>query len=219
MSKKRVLLVDDQQIVRLGLMTLIDDQPDMQVIGEAGTAAEAIRQAENLRPDVVLMDVRMPGEGAIDASGEISRKLPGTSVIILTSYPDDELLVRAIRAGAAGYVLKQVGNEELLHAIRATSRHEAVLDPASTARIFERVRQAERKADEDAFRGLSERELDVLDQIRYGKSNAEIGKILNLSESTVRNYVSTILEKLGLSNRIELAAYAVEHNISDFIRK
>jgi two-component system, NarL family, response regulator DevR len=213
MSKTRVLLVDDHAIVRLGLMTLINDQPEMEVVGEAGSAAEAVRAVERLRPHVVLMDIRMPGEGGIEATRQIMERFPETKVVMLTSFADDELVVRAIRAGAVGYVLKQVGNEELLRAIAAAARGEAVLDPSTTARLLSRVREAERKADEDAFRDLSDRELDVLAEVARGKTNAEIGKALNLSEKTARNYLSTILEKLHLSNRVELATYAVEHHL------
>jgi len=213
--KIRVLLVDDHEIVRLGLITLINDQPDMEVVGEAGTAAEAFRSVERLRPDVVMMDVRLPGEGGIEATKKITTHFPETRVVMLTSFADDELVVRAIRAGAVGYVLKQVGNDELLRAISAAAKGEALLDPGTTARLLARVRAAERKADEDAFRDLSDREMDVLAQVARGKTNAEIGEILNLSEKTVRNYVSTILEKLHLNNRIELATYAVEHHLSE----
>jgi len=213
MNKTRVLLVDDHEVVRLGLMTLINDQPNMQVVGEAGTTAEAVRAVERLQPDVVLMDIRMPGEGGIEATQQIAARFPATKVVMLTSFADDELIVRAIRAGAAGYVLKQVGNEELLRAITAVARGEALLDPSTTARLLSRVREAERKAEEDAFRDLSDREMDVLAELTRGKTNAKIGQILNLSEKTVRNYVSTILGKLHLTNRIELATYAVEHHL------
>lgn len=214
-SKTRIVLADDHEVVRLGLMTLLNDQPDMEVVGEAGSGAEAVRAVERLRPDIVLMDIRMPGEGGIEATREITARFPATRVVMLTSYADDELVVRAIRAGAAGYVLKQVGNEELLRAIAAAARGEALLDPRVTAHLLSRVRAAERKADDDAFRDLSQRELDVLAHLARGKTNAEIGALLNLSEKTVRNYVSTMFEKLGLANRIELATYAVEHHLFD----
>ncbi|HTP07428.1 MAG TPA: response regulator transcription factor [Anaerolineae bacterium] len=213
MSKVRILLVDDHTIVRLGLKTLIGDQPNMEVIGEAGTAAEAVRAVERLQPDVVLMDIRMPGEGGIEATRQITARYPHSKVVMLTSFADDELVVRAIRAGAVGYVLKQVDNAELLRAIEAAARGEALLDPATTSRLLARVRENERKADEDAFRELSDREMDVLALLARGKTNAEIGRSLNLSEKTVSNYVSTILEKLQLTNRIELATYAVEHHL------
>jgi len=217
--KTRVVLVDDHEIVRLGLMTLINDQPDLEVVGEAGSAAEALRLVDRLRPDVVLMDIRLPGEGGIEAAAQITRRFPESKVVMLTSYADDDLVMRAIMAGAVGYVLKQVGNEELLRAIGAAARGEALIDPSTTARLLSRVRAKEREAEADAFRDLSGRELDVLLEVSRGKTNAEIGQILNLSEKTVRNYVSTILEKLDLTNRIELATYAVERHLSDRFRR
>ena len=219
MKKTRILLVDDHDIVRLGLMTLLNDQPDMQVIGEASTAAEAVRAAERMLPDVILMDIRLPGEGGIEAAGQITKRIPDSKIVMLTSFADDELVVRAIRAGAVGYVLKQVGNEELLRAIRAAARGEALLDPSTTSRLLSRVREAERKAEEDAFRELSDREMDVLVHLAKGKTNAEIGAILNLSEKTVGNYVSNMFEKLNLNNRIELAAYAYEHHLFERMGK
>jgi two-component system, NarL family, response regulator DevR len=213
MTKTRILLVDDHDIVRLGLMTLLNDQPDMEVVGEASTAGEGVRMAEAVKPDVVLMDIRLPGEGGIEACQQVTSRFPSCKVVMLTSFADDELVVRAIRAGAVGYVLKQVGNEELLRAIRAAARGEALLDPSTTARLLSRVREAERKAEEDAFRELSDREMDVLIHLAKGKTNAQIGALLNLSEKTVGNYVSNMFEKLHLNNRIELAAYAYEHHL------
>lgn len=213
MTKTRILLVDDHAIVRLGLMTLLNDQPDMEVVGEAGTAAEAVARTEQLKPDVILMDIRLPGEGGIEAARQVSSRFPDSRVVVLTSFADDELILRAINAGAVGYVLKQVGNDELLRAIRAAASGQALLDPATTARLLSRVREAERKAEEDAFRELSDREMDVLVHLARGKTNAEIGSILNLSEKTVGNYVSNMFEKLALKNRIELAAYAYEHHL------
>ncbi|HSL43271.1 MAG TPA: response regulator transcription factor [Anaerolineales bacterium] len=219
MKKTRILLVDDHDIVRLGLMTLLNDQPDMEVVGEASTAGEAVKAAEGLQPDVVLMDIRLPGEGGIEATAQVTRRVPQSKVVMVTSFADDELVVRAIRAGAVGYVLKQVGNEELLRAIRAAARGEALLDPSTTARLLSRVREAERKAEEDAFRDLSDREMDVLVHLAKGKTNAEIGALLNLSEKTVGNYVSNMFEKLNLNNRIELAAYAYQHHLFERMGK
>jgi two-component system response regulator DevR len=213
MKKTRILLVDDHAIVRLGLMTLLNDQPDMQVVGEASTAAEAVHAVEKGNPDVVLMDIRLPGEGGIDATRQVTSRFPGSKVVMLTSFADDDLVIRAINAGAAGYVLKQVGNEELLRAIRAAARGEALLDPSTTAKLLSRVRQLERSAEEDAFRELSDREMDVLALLARGRTNAEIGQSLNLSEKTVGNYVGTMFDKLHLNNRIELAIYAVEHHL------
>ncbi len=213
MKKTRILLVDDHDIVRLGLMTLLNDQLDMEVIGEASTAGEAVKAADKLDPDVTLMDIRLPGEGGIEATRQITSRFPNIKVVMLTSFADDELVMRAINAGAVGYVLKQVGNEELIRAIQAAARSEAVLDPSTTARLLTRVREAERKAEEDAFREISDREMDVLLHLAKGRTNAEIGKLLNLSEKTVGNYVGSMFEKLHLNNRIELAAYAYEHHL------
>ncbi len=219
MKKIRVLLVDDHEIVRLGLMTLINDQADMQVVGEAGSAGEALQSVERLRPDVVLMDIRLPGESGIEATSAICKQYPDLHVVMLTSFADDELVLRSIRAGAAGYVLKQVGNEELLRAIRAAAKGEALLDPGTTARLLARVREVERKSDLEAFRDLSERERDVLVEVARGKTNSDIGAVLHLSDKTVRNYITSILQKLQLTNRVELAAYAVQHNVFDLLKE
>ena len=219
MKKIRVLLVDDHDIVRLGLMALLKNQPDMEVAGEAGTASEGIKLVENLIPDVVLMDIRLPGGGGIDACEQITSRVPSCVVVMLTSFADDELVVRAIRAGAMGYVLKQVGNAELLRAIRAAANGEALLDPSTTTRLLSRIRETERKADEDAFRDISEREMDVLVHLVKGKTNAEIAVLLKLSEKTVGNYVSNMFEKLHVSNRIELAVYAHEHHLFERMGK
>jgi len=213
-SRVRVLLVDDHEVVRLGLMTLINDEPGMEVVAEAGSAAEALQAVERHRPQVVLMDIRLPGRGGIEATREITRRFPETRVVILTSYADDALVIQAIQAGAVGYVLKQVGNEELLRAIQAAARGEASLDPATTSRLLSRVRDLERVGEAQRMRELSDRERDVLVQLATGKTNAEIAAALHLSEKTVRNYVSTLLQKLGLSNRVELAIFAFENGLA-----
>jgi DNA-binding NarL/FixJ family response regulator len=218
MSSIRVLLVDDHSVVRLGMMTLINDQPGMETVGEAGTASEAVNAVEELNPDVVLMDIRLPGESGITATREITRRFPDTKVVMLTSYADDELIFRAVRAGAKGYVLKQVGNEELLDAIKAAAVGEAILDSKTTNKILARLRQLEEEAERSVFKELSARELDVLAEVAQGKTNKEIGDALNLSETTVRNYVSNILDKLDLKNRVELATFAVKHHLDDYLR-
>lgn len=219
MKKTRILLVDDHAIVRLGLMTLLNDQSDMEVVAEASTAAEAVRAAERFMPDVILMDIRLPGEGGIEATRQVTSRFPESKVIMLTSFADDDLVIRAISAGAVGYVLKQVGNEELLRAIQAAARGEALFDPSITAKLISRVRELDRKTEEDAFRDLSDREMDVLVHVARGKTNAEIGQILNLSEKTVGNYIGTMFEKLHLNNRIKLAIYAVEHHLFERMGK
>lgn len=215
MTKIRVGLVDDHALLRLGLKTLIDDQPDMQVVGEADSTAAALQMVSSAHPQVVLMDIRLPGDSGLEAARQLSVSYPETKVVMLTSYADEELVIGAIRAGAVGYILKEVGNEEVLRGIRAAASGGSALDAATTSRLLARVRATEHKADEEAFRDLSERELDVLHELSQGKTNVEIATSLNLSEKTARNYVSTILEKLQLSNRIELATYAIKHNLAE----
>ncbi len=215
MKRLRLLLVDDHEVVRIGLRTLLNDEPDMEVVGEASTAADAIRLSTQLQPDVVLLDVRLPDGSGIDAC-QIIRKNSECQVLILTSYADDELVMEAINSGAAGYVLKQISIGELLRAIRAVGAGDAVLDPQITVRVLKRVRQLERSSSASAFHDLSEREMQVLMLVAAGKSNAEIGKELHLSPTTVRNHVSTILSKLGFANRIEAAIYAVRNHIEFF---
>lgn len=219
MSKIRVGLVDDHALLRLGLKTLIDDQADMQVVGEADSAASALQMVAETRPQVVLMDIRLPGESGLEGARQLSTRYPDTKVVMLTSYADEELVVSAIRAGAVGYILKEVGNEEVLRGIRAAASGGSALDAATTSRLLARVRATEHKADEEAFRDLSDRELEVLFELSQGKTNAEIAASLNLSEKTARNYVSSILEKLHLANRIELATYAIKHNLAERMKK
>ena len=219
MSKIAVALVDDHALVRLGLKTLINDQPDMDVIGEAGTAADAIQMVADLHPKVILMDIRLPGEGGLDATRRIVDRFPETKVVMLTSFADEELIMSAIRAGAVGYLLKEVGNEEVLRGIRAAAQGNSVMDAATTSRLFARVRTAERKQEEDAFRDLTDREMAVLYEVGQGKTNPEIAQSLNISEKTARNYVSDILEKLQLSNRIELATYSVKYHLSERMKR
>ncbi len=215
MTQITVVLVDDHALVRLGLKTLINDQTDMRVIGEAGTAQEALGVVERLRPQVVLMDIRLPGEGGLEATRQIADRFPETKVVMLTSFADEELVMSAIRAGAVGYLLKEVGNEEVLHGIRSAVLGNSVMDASTTTRLFARVRASGRKEKEDAFRDLTEREMAVLYEVEQGKTNAEVAQSLNLSEKTARNYVSTLLEKLQMSNRIELATYAVKYHLSE----
>jgi DNA-binding NarL/FixJ family response regulator len=153
----------------------------------------------------------------IEACEEITRKYPNTKVIMLTSYAEDEMLFSAIRAGASGYVLKQIGSEDLVRALDAISRGEAMLDPAVTQRVFQEVRRAVKEEEASAFAHLSQQEKHVLQLVSEGKTNREIAKSLFLGEGTVRNYVSSILSKLGVNNRAEAAAYAVEHNLREYI--
>jgi DNA-binding NarL/FixJ family response regulator len=217
MTKQRIMLVDDHEVVRLGLKALLERHPNFEVIAEASTAREAVDKVKALTPEVVVMDIRLPGGSGIEACQEITVKYPDTKVIMLTSYAEDEMLFSAIRAGAAGYVLKQIGGEDLVRAIEAVGRGEALLDPAVTQRIFQEVRKAAREEEASAFSALTAQEKHVLLLVSEGKTNREIAKALFLGEGTVRNYVSSILSKLGVSNRAEAAAYAVEHNLKDHL--
>jgi len=212
-----ILLVDDHEIVRLGIRALLGRYPQFQVVAEAGTAPEAVQQALQHHPDVVIMDIRLPGKSGIEATQEITQKLPGTKVIMLTSFAEDKLLFDAIMAGASGYVLKQIGSGELVRALEMVERGENLFDPAVTQKVFDRVRQTARKAQGENLARLSYRELQVLALVAEGKTNKEIAEKVFLSEKTVRNYVSTILGKLNLSTRSEAAAYAVRHNIGDYL--
>jgi len=213
----RLLLVDDHKVVRLGLRTLLDSEPDIEVVAEAATAAEAIQLAERLRPDLILMDIRLPDQTGIVACRRIRQNWPEVKVLMLTSYAEEELVIEAIEAGAAGYVLKQLDTGELLRAVRAVGQGKAVLDPEVTQQVLSGVRRARQEAQVTAFKELSKRELEILAQVAQGKTNAEIAEVLVLSEKTVRNHVSTILSKLEMSNRIEAATYAVRHNIERYV--
>jgi two-component system, NarL family, response regulator DevR len=217
MVKQRVLLVDDHEVVRLGLRSLLERHPQFDIIGEASSAREALEQVANNHPDVVVMDIRLPGTSGIEACEEITSRFPETRVLMLTSYAEDEMLFSAIRAGASGYVLKQIGGDELVRALEAVARGEALLDPAVTQRVFQEVRRAVKEEEASAFAHLSQQEKHVLLLVSEGKTNREIAKSLFLGEGTVRNYVSSILSKLGVSNRAEAAAYAVEHNLREYI--
>jgi len=217
MVKQRILLVDDHEVVRLGLKSLLERHPQFEIVGEAASAREALEQVETNHPDVVVMDIRLPGTSGIEACEEITSRFPETRVLMLTSYAEDEMLFSAIRAGASGYVLKQIDGEELVRALEAVARGEALLDPAVTQRVFQEVRRAVKEEEASAFVHLSQQEKHVLLLVSEGRTNREIAKALFLGEGTVRNYVSSILSKLGVSNRAEAAAYAVEHNLREYI--
>lgn len=215
MSQIRLLIVDDHEVVRLGLRTLLEGESDLKVVAEAGTAEEALIQTMNHRPDVVILDIQLPGRSGLDACRDIRKQFPQTQVVMLTSSINENFALEALRAGAAGYVLKQVGNDELVRAIRAAHNGEAALDPKTAARLVVRLNELQKKTEADAFRDLSSREMDVLLLVSRGASNKEIGTELNLSEITVRNYVTVIMEKLHLRNRVELAAYAIRNHIEE----
>ena len=217
MSSLSILLVDDHEVVRLGLRSLLDHHPGFEVIGEASAEAEAVEKALELEPGLILMDIRLAGGSGVDACQQIMLELPETKVVMLTSFAEDEMLFAAIRAGASGYVLKQVGSNDLIRAIEAASRGEATLDPSLTQRVFSEIRHSIQKEEAAAFGDLTAQEMQVLALIAEGKTNREIATDLFLSEGTVRNYVSSILSKLGVSNRAEAAAYAIQHHLGDYL--
>jgi DNA-binding NarL/FixJ family response regulator len=209
----RVLIVDDHEVVRVGLITLLEDVPWIRVVAQADSAEEALLAVSEYQPDVVVMDIRLPGDSGIGACQKITARWPDVKVVMLTSYGDDAMIFRAIQAGASGYILKQVGTHALIDAIDALRRGEALLDPVVTQRVLAKVRQGERGRQAAAFKDLSEREIGVLALVAKGKSNVEIAQEMSLAQKTVRNHVSTILAKLGLTNRIEAATYAVRNDI------
>jgi DNA-binding NarL/FixJ family response regulator len=209
--------VDDHEVVRLGLKSLLSRHPQFEIIDEAATASEAVEKTLSEKPDIVVMDIRLPGKSGIEACREISARQPETKVIMLTSYAEDELLFDAIAAGASGYVLKQIGSGELVRALETVGRGESLIDPALTQKVFARVREATRRAEGDAFADLSDQEMRILALVAQGKTNREIASQVFLSEKTVRNYVSSILSKLNLSTRAQAAAYAVQHRVQDHL--
>ena len=217
MAKIRLLLVDDHEVVRVGLRTLLSRHPDFEVIDEAASGQEAVRKALMHRPEIVVMDVRLNGMSGIEACREITQAAPDVKVIMLTSYGDDDTLFEAIAAGASGYVLKQIGSNDLIKSIETVGRGDSTLDPTTTSRVFARMREQARKKEESAFSDLTEQELRVLAYLAEGKTNREIADVLSLGEGTVRNYVSSVFSKLHVNNRAEAAAYAAAHNIRDYL--
>jgi len=212
----RVVIVDDHAIVRQGLRALLEAEDDIEVTGEAGSVEEAIRRVGLDEPDLVLMDLQLPDGTGVDACREIMSRWPGTTVLILTSFADDEALYSAIMAGAAGYVLKKIQPDELLTGIRAAASGASLLDPALVEMVFKRVR-GELTGDSLLDR-LSGQELKIVDLIEQGLTNRQIAADLNLAEKTVKNYVSNLLTKMGMSRRSEVAAYAARRAASSKAR-
>jgi two-component system response regulator DevR len=213
----RILLVDDHEVVRLGVRGLIERQPGMEVVGEAGTVGEAVSQVEHLAPDVVVLDIRLPGGNGLEACRQIKALRPETRIIILTSFADDDMIFDAIACGAEGYVLKQIGSGELIRALECVGRGESLLDPTVTDRVFAKMREVRHRERAHAFANLTGSEMQILAHVVEGETNKEIGLALQLSEKTVRNYVSIILSKLGLTSRAQAAAYAARHRIEDYL--
>ena len=202
-----VLVVDDHEVVRVGLATLLGRRKDLRLVGVAASGAEGVALASKDRPDVVVMDVRMPGESGIEACREIRSRLPGTRVLMLTSYADEDAVLASILAGASGYLLKDTTGQDLAEAILRVAAGASLLDPAVTGLVLSRLK-ADRGLSEGA---LTDRERQILELIAQGKTNREIGEVLYLAEGTVRNLVSGILAKLRVGSRAEAAARFARH--------
>ncbi|HTC85166.1 MAG TPA: response regulator transcription factor [Candidatus Acidoferrum sp.] len=212
-TRLRLLVVDDHEIVRQGLVALLDRRDGFEVVAEAGTVAEAIAMALRFEPDIVVMDVRLPDGSGVEACREIRAELPGTRIIMLTSYPDEEAVLSAIVAGASGYLLKQVRARDLVAALEAVGRGESLLDPAVTEKVLERVRRIATGAYTDELSQLTSQEQKILMLVAEGKTNKEIASDVFLSDKTVKNYVSSILSKLNLERRAQAAAFVAKHHI------
>ena len=201
----RVFLLDDHEMVRRGVRRLFEAQDDIEVVGESASAKQAESVIPALRPDVALLDGRLPDGSGVEVCREVRSRHPEVQCLMLTSYADDEALFSAIMAGASGYVLKQVRGADLVDGIRRVARGESLLDPSVTRRVLERLRT---KPEEDELAGLTDQERKILDLIAEGLTNRQIGERMFLAEKTIKNYVSNLLGKLGMSRRSEAAAYA-----------
>ncbi|MFI5909839.1 response regulator [Dactylosporangium sp. NPDC051541] len=202
----RVYLLDDHEVVRFGLRELLEREGDIEVIGESGSAVEAAHRIPALRPDVAVLDGRLPDGSGIDVCRDVRSIDPTINALILTSYDDDEALFAAIMAGAAGYVLKQIHGTDLVDAVRRVAAGQSLLDPAVTARVLERIRNGPQEPDE--FKHLTDQERKILLHVAEGLTNREIAERMFLAEKTVKNYVSSLLAKLGLERRTQAAVLA-----------
>ncbi|GAA2103554.1 response regulator transcription factor [Microlunatus panaciterrae] len=203
----RLFLLDDHEVVRRGLRDLFEAEEDLVVVGESGSAAEAARIIPALRPDVAVLDARLPDGSGIDVCRTVRSADPSINALILTSYDDEDALFSAIMAGAAGYVLKQVRGNDLLNAVRTVAAGQSLLDPAATQRVLARLRDGVDDGP-DELRQLTEREREILTLIAEGMTNRQIGERLFIAEKTVKNYVSSLLSKLGLERRTQAAVLA-----------
>lgn len=206
MARIRVLVVDDHPIVRSGIASVLASQPDFEIVGEAGNGADAVEVSKRVAPDLVLMDLRMPVQNGVDATAGILAERPSTRVVILTTYASDGEVLRAIEAGAVGYLLKDVPHEELFRALRAVARGERYLAPVVTERLMARWQQPSRLT-------LTDRELDVLRCVARGDGNKQIAAALGIAEPTVKAHLVHIFEKLGVENRTAAARVAREHGL------
>ncbi|HXT38861.1 MAG TPA: response regulator transcription factor [Candidatus Angelobacter sp.] len=208
----RLLIVDDHKVVRLGLHTLLSRHAGIEVVGEAGTMESAVQETARLLPDVVLMDVRLPDGNGFEACRQIRRSQIETRVLFLTSFADEEIVLESIDAGGDGYLLKEIDEENLVRAVRNVAAGQSILDPAVTRRVLERVKNADTAPAKDKLDTLSPQERRVLALVAEGKTNKEIGLALGLSDKTVKNYLSNMLDKLQLTRRSQAAAFYVQHS-------
>lgn len=201
----RILLVDDHEVVRHGIRALVETVEDFEVVGEAGSAEEAVRRVGLDSPDVVVLDVRLPDGSGVEACRDIRSRFPDVKVLMLTSFADEEALMAAIMAGASGFVLKKVGSNDLLDSIRRVGNGESLLDGTMTEQLFKRLRDG--KSEDPLLSRLTERERSILDLVAQGMTNRQIAEEMFLAEKTVKNYVSNLLSKMGMSRRTEAATY------------
>ncbi|MCG6494187.1 response regulator transcription factor [Kitasatospora sp. A2-31] len=204
----RVFLLDDHEVVRRGVRDLLEAEPDIEVAGEAATCAQALARVPALRPDVAILDVRLPDGDGVTVCRELRDRLPGLACLMLTSFDDDDALLDAIMAGAAGYVLKQVKGADLVSAVRTVASGQSMLDPATTRKLMESLRHHEESETEAALAQLTPREREILALVGEGKTNRQIGQELYLAEKTVKNHVSRLLAKLGVERRLQAAVLA-----------
>jgi len=207
----RLLIVDDHEVVRKGLAALLDRRPNLQVVAEAGTVSEAVDQARRFQPDIVVMDLRLPDGSGVDACREIRAESPLIKVVMLTSDPDDAAVLAAIVAGASGYILKQVRSRDMVAALEAVGRGDSLLDPLVTRKVLERIRRVASGIETDALHALTPQERKILHLVADGHTNKQIASVVFLSDKTVKNYVSSILSKLGLQRRTQAAAYMANY--------
>ncbi|MFI5900225.1 response regulator [Streptomyces cyaneofuscatus] len=207
----RVFLLDDHEVVRRGVLDLLGDESDISVVGEAGTAEQALTRIPALRPDVAVLDVRLPDGNGVDVCRELRSRMPDLACLMLTSFDDEEALLDAIMAGASGYVLKLIQGGDLVAAVRTVGSGRSMLDPSAAARLMSRLRGDDREESEgDALYGLTDRERDILALIGEGLTNREIGQRLFLAEKTIKNHISRLLAKLGVERRVQAAVIAAQ---------
>ncbi|MFD6313215.1 response regulator [Streptomyces nigra] len=210
-SPIRVFLLDDHEVVRRGVHDLLDDEPDITVVGEAATVEQALIRVPALRPDVAVLDVRLPDGDGVTVCRELRSQMPDLACLMLTSFDDEEALLDSIMAGAAGYVLKQIQGSDLVSAVRTVARGQSLLDASATTRLMARLRGGQQPAEEpEVLPGLSDREREILDLIGEGLTNRQIGQRLYLAEKTVKNHISRLLAKLGVERRVQAAVIATQ---------